>query len=161
MSNISIDQQLNNARIAINNALNSPDIQAALTPFSYDPTRLNEALTLYNEARALVEQQRQEYGEQYQASQEFQAAWDAAQTVYSRSYKIAKVAFKNNPDAQTALMLSGTRKRSFPGWLTQALTFYDGLLNPANAPTWPPSPPTPTPPKNSRPNSTWYKKPPN
>jgi len=42
--------------------------------------------------------------------------------------KIARVTFRNDPQAATALGLSGIRKQSFSGWLDQVQQFYLAAL---------------------------------
>ncbi len=124
----SIAQRLLDAELAINNSLSNPDILAKVTSFGYDQTRLEAARALYQEARTLDEQQKQEYGEQYEATQAVRQAWDAAGAAYSAALKIARIAFRGNETARNALGLSGSRKQSLSGWLDQARRFYNNLL---------------------------------
>ena len=71
---LTIEEHLLAAQVAINNALNQADILASLSLFGYDEAKLNAGKTLLTEAETLVNQQRVEYGEQYQASQAYSAA---------------------------------------------------------------------------------------
>lgn len=123
----SIAQRLLDAELAINNSLNSPEILTAVTAFGYDQARLEAAHALYAEARELTEQQAQEYGEQYEATQTVREAWDKAALAYSATIKIARVAFRDNPTAQKSLALTGIRKQSLNGWLDQARQFYNNM----------------------------------
>jgi hypothetical protein len=125
---ISIAQRLLNAERAINNTLANPDILAAVTSFGYDQVRMEAARTLHGEALALTDQQQREYGEQYEATQTVQAAWDEAATAYSAALKIARIVFRGNESARNALVLSGNRKQSLSGWLDQARRFYNNML---------------------------------
>ena len=124
----SIDERLFDAERAINNSLAYPEILDAVTPFGYDQLRLEAARALYEQARELTNLQKKEYGEQYEATQVVQKAWDEAAVVYAAAIKIARVAFKGNKGARGALGLSGNRKRSLHGWIGQADRFYDNLL---------------------------------
>ncbi|MCB8967986.1 MAG: hypothetical protein H6660_13945 [Ardenticatenaceae bacterium] len=83
---------------------------------------------MFNEARELVDRQKREYGEQYEATTAVQAAWDEATRAYSATLKIARIVFRGNETARNALGLSGTRKQSINGWLDQARRFYNNLL---------------------------------
>ncbi len=124
----SIEERLLSAQVAINNALDDADIQSELSQLGYTAAKIQAGKTLLDEAQALVNQQKVEYGEQYQATEVVRLAWDAANKAYTRTLKVARVAFKGNPKAENALQLAGKRKQSLSGWLQQALAFYDNLL---------------------------------
>jgi len=89
---------------------------------------LFDGRALYEDALALVNAQKAEYGDQYEASAAVRAAWDAADAAYSASLKVARVALQDDPKAHAALMLGGTRKQSLSGWIEQATAFYTNLL---------------------------------
>lgn len=116
------------AQVAIDAVLADADLQAALTPFGYDSAAMAAVRELYEEAQGLATTQTAEYGDQYAATEAVTTAWQAAETAYMRSLKLARVAFKGNAKAQAALALSGTRKSSLSGWLEQAEQFYQNLL---------------------------------
>ena len=124
----SIAQRLLDAEQAINNTLSNPQILTAVTPFGYDQARMEAARALHAEARTLTDQQALKYGEQYEATQTVQKAWDEAARAYSTALKIARIAFRDKETARNALGLSGIRKQSLSGWLDQARRFYNNLL---------------------------------
>ncbi|MCA9981249.1 MAG: hypothetical protein KDD89_10450 [Anaerolineales bacterium] len=119
---------LNSARVAITNAQADPQVQANLALFGYDAAKLTEGSALLSEAETLTQQQAAEYGEQFAASEAVRTAWAEAKLAYGRSLKVARVAFRQDAQAQAALLLNGTRKESLSGWLQQATTFYANLL---------------------------------
>jgi hypothetical protein len=82
-------------------------------------------------AKDSANQQKVEYGEQYEATQAVQEAWDAAKAAYGPTLALARIGLKKDTAAQTALALTGKRKDSLSGWIDQATTFYCNLL--ANA----------------------------
>lgn len=123
-----IDSQLFAAQLAINNALNDPDILADLNRFGYDKAKINAGKALLEKAKRLVDQQKVRYGEQYAAGETLAQAHQSANEAYGITFKVAKVAFKDNVNAQNALELGGRRKRSLVGWLGQAQIFYNNLL---------------------------------
>ncbi len=128
----SMNQRLLEARIVIENSIQNQDILDAVTIYGYDLSRLQAALALYNTVIDLVAAQRREYGEQYEATNALQAAWDAADLAYKRTLKISRLVFKGNDEARNSLHLSGSRKLSLGGWIEQVMFFYKGLLeNPA------------------------------
>jgi hypothetical protein len=59
-------------------------------------------------------------------------AWNAARAVYGPTLALTRVALRNDTAAQTALGLTGRRKKSLSGWIDQATTFYTNLLNNAS-----------------------------
>ncbi len=124
----SMDQRLLEARIVIDNSLSNQDILDAVTLFGYDQPRLQAALALYNEVIDLVAAQRKEYGQQYEATNTLQSAWDTADAAYKRTLKISRLVFEGNAEARNALGLNGRRKISIGGWIEQTMFFYKALL---------------------------------
>ncbi|MBK8985454.1 MAG: hypothetical protein IPM39_05125 [Chloroflexi bacterium] len=123
----SIDQRLLEAQQAIDNSLNNPAILQAVARMGYDQPRLQAARALYDEVMVLVAAQKREYGEQYEATGDLQAAWDAADLAYKRTLKICRIAFRDGTKAQNSLGLNGSRKKSLGGWIEQVTTFYVNL----------------------------------
>ncbi len=124
----SLDERLMAADLAINNALNTPDILAAVSQYGYNEARLKSGLALYRAARELVAGQQRAYGEQYAATQVFKTAREKAEQSYMCSLKMARIAFKGKRSAHTALMMRGRRRRVLAGWLEQSTVFYKNLL---------------------------------
>ena len=124
----SIANQLHAAEIAINNTLSNPIILTAVTAFGYTQTNLEAARALYEEALALVAQQHMAFGRQLEATQIAHKARDDAKLAYSATLKIARIVFRDDLTAQTALGLTGIRKTTLSGWLDQARRFYNNLL---------------------------------
>jgi len=124
----SIDERLLAAQVAIDNALGDAGIQAAMGDYGYDAAKLGAGRALYEDALALVNAQKAEYGDQYEASAAVRAAWDAAGRAYSNALAVARVALQDDPKARAAMMLGGTRKQSLSGWIEQATAFYTNLL---------------------------------
>ena len=130
-SNLSIEGKLAASQQALANAANNPAILALLAVYGYDAARIAEGQTLYDTVQAAQVAQKQEYGEQYAASQAFETAWKTANETYMQLVKVARVAFSADPNAATALGIAGRRKPTYPGWLEQAQQFYLAAL--ANA----------------------------
>ena len=55
-------------------------------------------------------------------------AWQAADNSYMVHRKLARLALKDQPQAQKALLLHKRKKRSLSGWLAQSKVFYTNLL---------------------------------
>ena len=124
----SIDQRLADAQLAINNSLNSSKIMAAVTPFGFDLAALQAARGLYEQCMDLVAIQKQEYGEQHEATAVLQTIWDSANRTYMNSRKISRIALRDRPKAQSTLGLNVKLKRSIGGWMEQTAVFYSNML---------------------------------
>ncbi len=124
----SMDQRLLDARIAIDNSLESATIADAVAILGYDQARLQAARALYDEIIDLITVQKLEYGEQYEATAALQVAWDTADAAYRRTLKISRIAFAGNDKARNALRLDGSRKFSIGGWIEQTVIFYKAML---------------------------------
>jgi hypothetical protein len=73
-----------------------------------------------------------EYGDQYGATDEAKAAIRKANLVYHGTVKVARVAFRNDLNAQGTLRLFERRKRPISAWFSQAMVFYNNLLKDSN-----------------------------
>ena len=76
--NRTIDERLLDAQVAIDNALGDTGILNALTVYGYNAAKINTGKALLTSALELVNRQKAEYGEQYEASEKVQKAWDEA-----------------------------------------------------------------------------------
>lgn len=127
-----IDEFLLAAQTMIENAIADNGIKTNIAGFGYSEAKLLDGKKLYEEAAALQNKQKKEYGEQIAATAELDQAWEEAERQYIRTLKIARVAFQKNVKADKAAMLYGSRKRSLSGWLEQAQAFYANILGDSN-----------------------------
>jgi hypothetical protein len=67
---------------------------------------------LYEILQELINKQKKEYGEQYEATEATQKAWEEANNAYIKTLKVARIALENNTKAANELMLYGERKAS-------------------------------------------------
>ena len=128
MTQQSIADFLNTTRLALNNTINDSNIQTALAQYGYDNDKMAEGAALLAEAELLTEQQVARYGHQFAASQTMKQARATADATYNMAFKVARVAFKDDVQANTALILTGIRQKKFGLWIHQTLTFYNNLL---------------------------------
>jgi len=126
-----MQDRLRAAEVAITNAYDAK-ILAALTQFGYAESKLDEGKAIHKETRELVNRQLLEYGEQYEATNEMNSAWQEADDAYIRALKIARIALRDDTRVATALLLNGRRKRTLTGWLQQSMVFYKNLLGNAD-----------------------------
>ena len=124
----SIDERFSAADVFIHNAMVAPDIREAFARAGRDEAYFQEGQTLLTNARRLHERQQAEYGDQYEATDDLYEARNAADDAYMRHMQLARIAFTDDPSAQKALLLTGRRKGSHAGWIDQATTFYNNLL---------------------------------
>ncbi len=126
--NKEIIDDLAKRRLGLNNALADEEIMTRLAAYEYDQPAVQAGLALVDAAIAACQAQDKEYGEQYQATKDFDAGFKAANAVYGDALLIARRAFKDDATARNTLHLDGRRKRTVSGWLYQATSFYKGLL---------------------------------
>ena len=127
--NLAITKKIELANYSITNALNNPVITTALTAFGYDTTKLNEGKTLLDNLKALQTNQKQQYIEQRAATADREAIRTEIDKIYIQHLKLARLAFKNEPNILSALETDGRRLRSFDSWKGQVTTFYDAALS--------------------------------
>ena len=126
--NNSIPDFLQGARLAITNAQQTPEIAEALVLFGLDATALQAGADLLSQAEALQAAQVQQYSEQYAATEARDEAWQAADKSYMVHRKLARLALKDQPQAQKALLLHKPKERTLSDWLAQSKVFYTNLL---------------------------------
>lgn len=129
MSNDSISSQLLFAQNAITNAQDHPTIKDALAEFGYDDATLNAGKAYYEEALRLDALQKKEYGDQYHATDDLNSTRAKANKVYMKDLKLARIQLRGDRNTAASLQLDGDRKRSLPGWISQAKTFYTNALD--------------------------------
>lgn len=125
----SIEQQLNLANIAINNALSEPSLAAALAGFGYTAERLRQGRVLREQALVFYQQQKSAYGDLQTSNDIYAAALALAEATYMRYVKVARVALEDERGAQHKLSMAGQRKRPQAARLAQTQQFYANALS--------------------------------
>lgn len=118
--------------VSLTNAAADAGIGQALAGLGYGKDRLSEGDYLLAQVNELFAKQKKEYGEQLEASAALKDAFSRADAAYTTAFKVARVAFENDPSATTALMLSGNRSKLISVWHKQADTFYRNLIENAD-----------------------------
>lgn len=124
----SIAEQINKSRIIVTNALNDPQISAALAQYGYTEERLMAGKNLYEQTLAFHEQKQVRHSSGVGVTRERDSAQQRAHDYYMSLVKIARVALKNQPVMLASLQLQGPRKSTLAGWLLQARQFYNVAL---------------------------------
>ncbi len=125
-------QLLENCRIAIDNLQKETDFAAKMAEFGYDKDAVQEGKALYDKARTSYDDHIRHKDLLKKKVYDFKEAKSRLQSLYGLDRKKAKLVFKNNPMAQTQLMITGKIPRNFIPWLEVVRTFYKTLTeNPA------------------------------
>jgi hypothetical protein len=124
-----IGERLSDYDVSLTNFAEDPGIQNAMASFGYTPERVAEGEALLTQARQADADQKREYGEQYAAYDRLQQEFKEASGPYTTSLKVARIAFKEDRKADTALLLSGRLSNSLPMWVQRCGIFYTNLLD--------------------------------
>ncbi len=124
---VSLTDFLSTHKKSLTNAL-LPDVLPLLKKRGYTEAIINSKLADLEALKEFDQAQKKEYGEQYEATEKYHLLEDSLHQDYIDHIKLARMVFKNNPAAKTALGLKGKRKQSAGGYCLQALDFYDGAL---------------------------------
>ncbi len=125
-----LKELLDQGRVALGNAQNTPEILDLLAAFNYDAIKLQEGQALFQTLEEQHAAQLRLYAQQKEATAAFKAAWSAARKLYMRHVKIARALLAEEPERLARLGLEGERSRTFGVWLDQAQQFYrEGLAD--------------------------------
>lgn len=128
MNNINIADRFLRAELVLKNSKSNEDIRQRLVKYGYTDEKLAEGEKLYQKAFDLYTQQKEEYGDQYQATDEKETKRKEIHKIYMQHLTLARLAFKNDDKTYGSLDLIGRRKGRFYNWLNQARLFYVNLL---------------------------------
>jgi hypothetical protein len=124
----SIADRLLHAQTALSNASSDPDLSVPLAEFGYDAERIQEGTALMERARDAHETQVREYGEQYEATEAVQTAFEAAYDQYRKHVKVARVALRGRSTVGKKLKLDEEHLRTRPELLDRMHVFYTNTL---------------------------------
>ena len=122
-----LSEFLTTTETALTNATGT-DILPLLVTRGYTAIIINGKLADAVALRLLDEKQRKEYGDQYDATEKYNTKRTALNEDYADHIALARIAFKDDISAQTALGLKGKRKESVSGFSSQGLLFYNGII---------------------------------
>jgi hypothetical protein len=124
-----MEARIKTNRVTMDLSKEDTTLHGPLALYGYDQTRIlagDEKVALAEETYHL---QKRAYEDQYNATLDFEKAWEEADAYYMRMRKVALVAFKDNEAARNHLLLSDHHARSFEQWLPEAIHFYQNALN--------------------------------
>jgi len=127
VARLALDELVPLGRMAIGNAVTNQAIMAYLAEYNYLPARLGEGQALLARAEALIAAQVGGLGDQKNATEVKDEAWAAADRLYLRLLKAARLVIKKSGD-RSALDLDGNRERAYLPWFGQVKQFYTQAL---------------------------------
>ena len=119
---------LNQVDIAIDNALNTPEIMEQLGNYGYDAKKLKKALEMRRSIDSLSVQQEDTHIAAKDATRVLNEARQQADTMFGSHLAIARIAFKDDPTFWNALKLAQARERNLADWLVQIHRFYNRIV---------------------------------
>jgi hypothetical protein len=118
-----------NRQTALTNASDA-QIAPLLTAADYPPATIAAKLTELDALKKLSDAQKKEYGEQYEATKDFNDLANSLYSTYLTHVKYGKLIFEDDKAAIKVMGLDGRRKRAEMAYCNQALDFYgNGLSN--------------------------------
>ncbi|SIS46574.1 hypothetical protein SAMN05421789_101361 [Kaistella chaponensis] len=124
---VSAEQLIAKMKVAFTNA-KQPEILAELGTVGITETQLDAHLADITNLEQLSQQQIQEYGEQFAATDLFNEKKAAIDTTFARHRNLAKIAFKGDRQANTTLGIDAGRKQAFAAWFQLVSNFYAQIL---------------------------------
>ncbi len=121
----SIAERLNDANVAISNALAEEKIGQLLGEYGYKTEKLSEGKALYEAADSAVKSQVALQGDARKASARQQKAEKAARTAYQNLAQVARAAFRKDKSNLSVMGLDGPMPRPLPLFLTMATALFD------------------------------------
>ena len=117
-----------NRLVALTNSTDA-EIAPLLAAAGYSPTTITSKLSELATLKTLDDNQKKEYGEQYQATKDYDDLAATLHPIYLNHINWGRLIFENDLAAIGTLSLKGKRKRPESGYCNQALLFYEGALN--------------------------------
>lgn len=125
------DTYYSNRNTALTNASDT-QVATLLTAAGYPPAIIAAKLTELEALKKLNDDQKKEYGEQYEATKDFNNLAHSLDPLYLTHVKYGKLIFEDDKAALKVLGLDGRRKQAEMAYCNQALDFYtNGLSNAA------------------------------
>lgn len=120
---------LENYRIALENAINQPEIATVLTDFGYDSEKISEGKALLDETRQIYNLNKTEDDETTEAYADFSNKKTELEQIYSLHRKKAKVIFRNDATTAQKLAITGSTPKTYVNWLENLNKFYSVASN--------------------------------
>jgi len=103
-------------------------INQRLNECGYTTERLQQGQAKFIEVDGMVNTQKLEYNEQYEASNIFYSEWKLAKKFFMRTLKFARIAFEGNTKILNDMRANKSRSKRYDVWRVDARAMYDTLL---------------------------------
>lgn len=124
---LSVDERLELMKAVLSNA-KLPKIQEQIAPLGFTVEKLDAMLEKIPAVEALSRKQKKEYAEKYSGTDKADKKREEISKTYMKHLSFARILFKDNVKATTALELSSKRKLGYSAWFVQVRNFYSQLL---------------------------------
>lgn len=121
---VSEAETLEQYRVALDNAVNQPEIASTMAEFGYDEAMINEGKILLTKTREAFDFNKKEDDETTESYSNFATLKKILTKSYTLHRKKAKVIFKNEPTTLSKLALTGSLPTSYINWLETVKKFY-------------------------------------
>lgn len=118
------DQFLQRTRLALTNALTTPELLTALAQYTYDAEKIREGLALYDRVEDLTRQRERAQEAQYQATQLLNAAKDELLYIFRIHTDTARLAYRREAKYQDTLGVASAPPRETAACLAHIKRFY-------------------------------------
>ena len=115
---------LHRVRLTLTNALNTPELLAALTVYSYNASKIQEGISLYDTITDLTRQRERAQEAQYQATQLLNAAKEELLYMFKIHVNTARLAYRREAEYQDTLRITRTLPRETAACLEHIQRFY-------------------------------------
>lgn len=124
-----IGERLESYNVTLTNATSDQGMLTLLQNFNYTKEKIDTGKSLLEIVRKADARNAKEYGEQYAATEKLEKEFKEATKPYMTSLGVARIAFKQNPEAKKALVTKGSRSRVMANWIRDADVFYRNVLS--------------------------------
>lgn len=126
----SIDEKMNQARLAINNTLDDPEIQERVKQYGYTPEKMFEGKKLYDDAYEQVNEQVLAVGTQKGATTKVDVLKKQAIDTYQSLAQVCNAIFVKDKSKMAMLGLTGEMPKRTPAFLQAAYSLFDNAQKP-------------------------------
>ncbi len=118
------NQFLHRVRVALTNALSTPDILTALSEYSYDAKKIRQGLSLYDDIEELTRQREQAQEAQYQTTELLGQAKEELLYIFKIHVSTARLGYQREAAAQDTLRITRAAPRETVACLEHIKRFY-------------------------------------
>jgi hypothetical protein len=129
VTTMTMEDRLLAAKVAVNNALADDEIKERLSLLGYNEERLNTGNDLLTKTEAQYHKQKNEYSEQFQASENLHQSWAKTKITFRMYTTLARFLFRKDPTKMNTLGLAQGQAFKISDWILQSRQFYNNAIN--------------------------------